>query len=113
VQAIPEVDAAEAHERVTRGGAVLLDVREIDEWNAGHAPDATHLPMSEIESRVLEIPHDRTLVAICRSGARSGRVVAFLIGQGYDAVNVTGGMKAWHANGLPMIADTTDPPRVA
>ena len=64
----------------------LLDVREPDEWDAGHAPDAHHLPMMEIPARMAEVPTDTEIVVVCRSGARSGRVVSYLIGNGWGSV---------------------------
>lgn len=87
-----------------------LDVREADEWAAGHAPTATHIPMSQIQSRLGEIPSDQDpLYVICRSGGRSGQVVGFLVQQGYPAVNVSGGMQAWFAAGRPVEADGPGP----
>ncbi len=86
-------------------GAVLLDVRENDEWTAGHAPDARHVPMSQLTGRLDEMPSADPLYVICRSGARSARVVAFLARQGVSAVNVTGGMQSWAAAGRPMVAE--------
>ena len=86
-------------------GAVLLDVREEDEWTAGHAPDARHVPMSQLTGRLDEVPDADPLYVICRSGARSARVVAFLSRQGVTAVNVSGGMQSWAAAGRPMIAE--------
>jgi rhodanese-related sulfurtransferase len=85
--------------------APLLDVREADEWTAGHAPTARHLPMSELTSRMDELPDDEPLYVVCRSGGRSARVVAYLAGQGYPAVNVDGGMCAWAASGRAVVAD--------
>jgi rhodanese-related sulfurtransferase len=85
--------------------APLLDVREADEWTAGHAPTARHLPMSELPSRMDELPDDEPLYVVCRSGGRSARVVAYLAGQGYPAVNVGGGMRAWAAQGRAVVAD--------
>jgi rhodanese-related sulfurtransferase len=85
--------------------AVLLDVREDDEWTAGHAPDATHVPMNEVPGRITDLPDGDPLYVICRSGGRSGRVVAFLAQQGIQAVNVDGGMQAWAAAGRPMVSE--------
>jgi rhodanese-related sulfurtransferase len=89
--------------------APLLDVREADEWAAGHAPTAQHLPMSELTARLGELPDDDPLYVICRSGGRSSRVVAYLAGQGYPAVNVDGGMRAWSAQGRAVVADSGVP----
>src|SRR3954468_22572160 len=77
----------------------MLDVREPDEWAAGHAPGARHLPMSQLTARIAELPDDDPLYVVCRSGARSARVVAYLAGQGYPAVNVDGGMQSWAGQG--------------
>lgn len=89
--------------------APLLDVREADEWAAGHAPTARHLPMSELTGRLGELPADDPLYVICRSGGRSARVVAYLANQGYPAVNVDGGMQAWSAQGRTVVADAGAP----
>lgn len=91
--------------------ATLLDVREPDEWQAGHAPDAIHLPMSTITERVGEIPEGCVYV-ICRSGNRSAQVAAWLGAQGREAVNVAGGMRAWAGAGLPMVSETGAEPVV-
>ena len=108
---IPAVDAVEGAQRV-EGGAFLLDVREPDEWVAGHAAAAVFVPLGELEARLAEVPRERAVVAVCRSGARSGRATEFLNALGYDAVNLAGGMKAWASAGLPMVSETGDPPRV-
>ena len=89
--------------------APLLDVRESDEWTAGHAPTAQPLPMSELVARIGELPDDDPLYVICRSGNRSARVVAYLAGQGYPAVNVDGGMQAWFAQGRDVVAASGAP----
>lgn len=94
-------------------GAWLLDVREQDEWRAGHAPSATHIPLGELGARADEVPRDETVYVICRSGARSARAALALCGAGWDAVNVAGGMQEWAAAGLPMAADTGADPYVA
>ena len=85
--------------------AVLLDVREDDEWAAGHAPDARHVPMNEVPTRLAELPDADPLYVICRSGGRSGRVVGFLAQQGRSAVNVDGGMQAWAAAGPAVVGE--------
>ncbi len=90
------------------GNAVLLDVREHNEWEAGHAPNAVHIPMSEIPTRLDEVPEADELYVICRSGGRSARVAAFLNANGWDAVNVERGMNGWAASGRPVVADDPD-----
>jgi rhodanese-related sulfurtransferase len=81
----------------------LLDVREPDEWEAGHAPHAVHLPMQEVPVRMSEIPQDQAVVVTCRAGGRSAQVTAYLRAQGFDeVVNLAGGMQAWEAAGRPL-----------
>lgn len=97
---IPTVTPAEVH---GLADAVLIDVREDDEWEAGHAPDAVHLPLSRLTAD--DLPPERTLAVICRVGGRSARAVDALRAAGFDAVNVAGGMRAWSAAGLPVVRD--------
>jgi rhodanese-related sulfurtransferase len=92
--------------------AVLLDVREDDEWEAGHIEGAVHLPLSELPRRVAEIPDADPLVVVCRSGGRSAQVVGWLAAQGRAVVNLDGGMHAWAAAGRPMVADGGTEPYV-
>ena len=93
--------------------AYLLDVREPDEWEAGHAPGAHHLPMMEIPARMAEVPTDGEVVVVCRSGGRSGQVVSYLMGNGWDNVrNLDGGMRSWAASGREMITDNGQPAHV-
>ena len=84
----------------------LLDVREDDEWEAGHAEGALHIPMSEFVARYGELteaaPEDGKVYVLCRVGGRSAQVAQYLIQQGIDAVNVAGGMQAWEAAGRPV-----------
>jgi rhodanese-related sulfurtransferase len=105
---VPEVEADEAH-ALAESGALLLDVREADEWQAGRAPGAQWVPLGALTERVDELPRDRRIVAVCRSGARSGRATEFLNGHGLDVVNLAGGMKAWAAEGHPVEADDGGP----
>jgi rhodanese-related sulfurtransferase len=89
--------------------SLLLDVREQEEWSGGHAHDAVSIPMGEIPARVDELDRRRRIVCICRSGNRSGRVTAWLREQGFDAVNMTGGMQAWAIAGHPIVDDEGRP----
>jgi rhodanese-related sulfurtransferase len=102
--AVREVDTTEA-QALLEGGATLIDVREVAEWDAGHSPTATLIPLSELPDHLDELPRDRVIVCACRSGARSMRAATFLQEQGFDTVNLTGGMIAWHAEGLPFVSD--------
>lgn len=107
-----DIDVREAHQRVA-DGAVLLDVRNDDEFAAGHAPGATHIPLSELMARADELDTDTPLVVICRSGGRSARATSWLVQHGWDAVNVAGGMQAWQAASIDMTNDGPEPPVVA
>jgi rhodanese-related sulfurtransferase len=94
-------------------GAYLLDVREPDEWIAGHAPDAVHLPLMDIPARLEEVPRDGDVVVVCRMGGRSAQAVAYLMQNGYDnVVNLDGGMRDWAAAGKPMVSEDGQPARV-
>lgn len=88
-------------------GVFLLDVREDDEWDAGHADGALHIPMSEFVARYGEFteaaPEAGTVHVICRSGGRSAQVAMYLAQQGLDVVNVEGGMQAWAASGRAVV----------
>ena len=108
----PEVDVEEA-ERLLAAGAFLLDVREDDEWVAGHAPGATHVPLGQLEAQLDTLPRDRTIVCICRSGARSGRATDALLPLGFDIVNLVGGSQAWAVSGRSFVTDAGTPGRVA
>ena len=109
---VPEVTPQQATELV-EAGALLLDVREPDEWTSGHAPGAVHIPMREMPNRVSELDSGRRTVAICRSGGRSRAVAEALNGNGFDVVNLAGGLRAWEAAGLPVETDSGDAGTVA
>ncbi|MDX3096381.1 rhodanese-like domain-containing protein [Streptomyces sp. ME01-24h] len=104
---LPAVDAAQVP-----ADGYLLDVREHDEWDAGHAQGAVHIPMGEVVARLEELPADRRVHVVCRVGGRSAQVAQYLIAQGVDAVNVDGGMLGWEAAGRPLATDGTGPARV-
>ena len=85
--------------------ARILDVREDYEWAAGHAEGAVHIPLDQLPARLDELDPDEDLYVICRTGGRSFRAVQWLVGQGYSAMNVAGGMDQWLENGLPLVSD--------
>jgi rhodanese-related sulfurtransferase len=100
-----EVSAVRARELVEAGDAWLLDVREGYEWDAGHAPDAHHIPMSQIEARQLELPEAEQILVICHTGARSRMVTDALNRADYPTANVVGGMAAWQQSGADVVRD--------
>lgn len=89
----------------------VLDVREDAEWAAGHIDGAVHIPLGELPARVGDLPDGQTLV-VCKVGGRSAQAVAYLAQQGYEVVNLAGGMADWAAAGRPMVSDTDGPPTV-
>ena len=82
---------------------MLLDVREADEYDAGHAPDAVFHPLATIPDVAATLPADRTILCICRAGGRSAQATAYLRERGLDAVNLEGGMQAWERLGLEVV----------
>ena len=106
-----EVTPAEAADLVT-AGAVVIDVREPDEWSAGHVPESVLIPMSQVEARVAEIAPERVALIVCRSGGRSNAVAQLLSARGIDAVNLAGGMHSWEREGLPVVTDSGHPGNV-
>ncbi|HSO94551.1 MAG TPA: rhodanese-like domain-containing protein [Acidimicrobiia bacterium] len=109
---MPAVDPDEASQRAETG-AILLDIREPDEWDSGHAPAAVWIPMGDLPARQDELTRDRPVVVVCRSGARSARVTTALRQAGYDAANLAGGMQAWAAAGHDVVTDGGEPGTVA
>jgi rhodanese-related sulfurtransferase len=103
---IPDVSCTQLSE-----DAYLIDVREDDEWRAGHAPSAVHLPMGQLPERLAEVPAEGDVVIVCRSGHRSAEVVRFLIAQGYENVrNLTDGMFGWAAAARPLVSEDGQDP---
>ena len=97
------VDVTEAQRRLASREALLIDVREPDEWREGHVAGARHIPLGDLAARLAEVPRDRSVLLFCRSGNRSGKATAFLRQQGYaQATNVEGGIIAWQGAGLPV-----------
>jgi rhodanese-related sulfurtransferase len=104
---VPEIDVDELARRRDEG-APVLDVREDDEYASGHVPGATHIPLGQVPDRTDEVPTDRTVYVVCRSGGRSAKAVQVLRAAGIDAVNVAGGTLAWVDAGQP-VADGSEP----
>lgn len=101
------VDASKA-----RAEHDVIDVREDDEWKAGHIDGARHIPLGTLKERLSELPTGRRILAVCRSGGRSGAAVRGLRQLGYDAENLEGGVTAWAKAGLPLVDDDGRPGRV-
>ncbi|MFJ2442156.1 MULTISPECIES: rhodanese-like domain-containing protein [unclassified Streptomyces] len=105
---LPSVDAA-----AVPSDALVLDVREDDEWAAGHVEGALHVPMSDFVARFGEVTEavseGRKVYVMCRVGGRSAQVTQYLVRQGIDAVNVDGGMLAWDGAGRPMVTGSGTP----
>ncbi|ORW01687.1 rhodanese-like domain-containing protein [Mycobacterium kyorinense] len=89
--------------------AVLLDVREDDEWKRGHIAGAQHIPIAEVPARLDEIDPQAELYVICHAGGRSLRVAQYFQQNGYRPVNVSGGMLAWAGAGRPVVTDGGGP----
>lgn len=97
------LDVATVAAMQDRDDVMLFDVREQWEYDAGHIPGITHIPMNEVPDRLAEIPTDKTVVMTCRSGNRSGQITTFLQQQGYENVhNLAGGILAWEQAGYPV-----------
>lgn len=101
---LPSVDAA-----AVPSEGFVLDVREDDEWAAGHVEGALHIPMSDFVARFGELTEavedGRRVHVMCRVGGRSAQVTQYLVRQDLDAVNIDGGMQAWERAGRPMVTD--------
>lgn len=106
-----EIQFAELPEQLPEGAA-LLDVRNDDEWQAGHAAAATHIPLDQLADRLGEVPDGQPLYVVCRSGGRSSRATEYLNANGWQAVNVVGGMTAWEKAGRDLVSESGEAPRV-
>jgi len=99
-----EISVAEAS-TMRDNGAFILDVREPDEWNAGHLPGATLIPLGELASRVNEVPKDQEVIVVCRSGNRSQQGRDILLSAGFTQVtSMAGGLNQWSAAGLETVS---------
>jgi rhodanese-related sulfurtransferase len=93
-------------------GAVLLDVRQPEEWEAGHAPGARHVPLGQLPDRMADLDSATPIVVVCRSGHRSALATEWLTTAGFDAANLVGGMQEWAHAGRVVETDDGSPGRV-
>lgn len=108
---VAEMNPLEAARLADAGQVLLLDVREPGEWDSGHAPLATHVPLGGLDPAA--VPQDLPVVAVCRSGNRSGQAAQALSAAGVDVRNLAGGMNAWAAAGLPVVRADGTPGEIA
>ena len=94
------IDAKLTNDIRNRDDVILLDVREDDEYKSGHIPGAEWIPLGQLSSRLNELPKDKTIVAVCRSGNRSGQATQILRQAGFDAHNMVGGMNSYAGSGF-------------
>jgi rhodanese-related sulfurtransferase len=101
---VDEADVKETADSLAReAGAVLIDVREPDEWRAGHARGARHIPLAQLPASLDDLPREAPVYLICATGNRSRNAAAFLRKNGFSRpVNVRGGTVAWQRAGLPI-----------
>lgn len=100
---IPAVEPTRARELVERENALIIDVREPDEWAEARISGAIHIPLGEIRERANEIPRDRPVILQCRSGNRSAGATRTLLELGFPNVhNLEGGISEWAADGFPL-----------
>ena len=100
---LPSVSARDAHTMIS-DGAQLIDVREKMEWDYGHAPSAKHIPLKTIPANLNKIEKTKPVIVVCRGGSRSASAAAFLSEQGYNVMNLEGGMVSWARHGLELVA---------
>ncbi len=96
-----EVSVDEAYGMV-QSGAFVLDVRTQEEWEEYHAPNATLIPLDQLQARINEVPKDQDILVVCRSGNRSQQGRDILLAAGYRATSMIGGLKEWYVKGYPI-----------
>lgn len=100
--ALPEEVEVDTALELLDEGAVLVDVREVDEWRAGHAPHASHIPLGRLTAEAAKLDKDVPVVVMCASGSRSRSGAAQLRSLGYRATSLGGGIAAWRAAGAAL-----------
>lgn len=100
---VNNVSASEAQKKLSqKPKPFMLDVRQPAEFRTGHVPGAKLIPLGELSARMNELPKNQEIMVICQSGSRSLNATRRLVGAGYQAVNIRGGMSAWSRAGLPV-----------
>ena len=99
---IPEIDVHELARRRDEG-AVVIDVRQPDEYEDAHVPGARLIPLGEVNQRLHEVPADREVLLICRTGVRSLKAAEVMAAAGRRPVNIAGGTLAWIEAGRPVV----------
>lgn len=100
---VPEVTPEEARRR-QQAGALIVDVREPEEWRTGHIPGAVHVPLGELSARLGEFDPEQEMILVCRSGNRSAHATMLLQQAGFRQVyNLAGGLIAWGRQQLPLV----------
>jgi rhodanese-related sulfurtransferase len=97
-----EISASQAYD-MYRSGATFVDVRTQGEWDQGHIPNSLHIPLEQLPNRLSELPKDKDLVVVCRTGVRSREGAALLLQAGFTRVTcLSGGLQAWASAGYPL-----------
>ena len=98
----PQLTPAQAGAALRGEAAIAVDVREPEEWQAGHMGGSVWIPLGELAARAGELPLDRPILIVCRTGSRSAYAADALVAAGYDARNLAGGLQQWVAADLPL-----------
>jgi rhodanese-related sulfurtransferase len=113
---VSEIELESVHPDDVPADAIILDVRSDEEWSAGHIAGAVHVPMEQLQERMLNAPGelatDKPLVLTCRGGGRAGRAASWLNANGFEAVLLDGSMRGWEAAGKPMVSENGEDPIV-
>ena len=96
-----EVNVDEAYQ-MYQDGVFVLDVRTQEEWDEYHAPNTTLIPLDQLPARLSELPKDREILVVCRSGNRSQQGRDILLNAGFTATSMAGGLSEWYAKGYPI-----------
>jgi len=98
---LPSVSAADLSEKLKNGKKPLVvDVRQPEEYRQGHIQGSKLIPLGQLSGRLKELPKNREIVLVCATGSRSRSATKMLVREGYEAVNMNGGMMSWARSGL-------------
>jgi rhodanese-related sulfurtransferase len=97
-----EVDVDQAYQMYQQENVFVLDVRTQAEWDEYHAPNTTLIPLDQLPAHINEVPKDKEILIVCRSGNRSQEARDILLAAGYNATSMAGGLREWYARGYPI-----------